>query len=119
VTTSAVLILPALHQNAGNQLAIAMGHDEPPGRTYCVPLSPTGSYPATHYGCHAWVTEGFVQTLAGAAQGNVPDGLDGQLVATVLGNLISSMIPADQVEARPHFDSVLTANGLQQIHDDL
>lgn len=110
---STVLILPASLQQAGNNLAIAMGHDDPPGHTYCVPLSGDGQEPATHYGCHAWATEAFVSTIAGAAQGQMPQGLDAELVATVLGGLISSI--GSELTPREHFDATLAANGLQQI----
>lgn len=111
---SAVLILPAALRSAGNELAVAMGHDQAPGRTYSVPLSGNGQSPATHYGTHAWVSEAFVATLQGAAQGQIPQGLNEQLVASVLGGLISSV--GSELPAREHFDSVLTANGLKEVH---
>jgi len=110
---SGILILPADLQSAGNALAIAMGHDVEPAHTYSVPLSADGQEPATHYGCHAWVTEAFVAMLQSAAQGQMPEGLDPQLVATVLSGLISSI--GSELTPREHFDGVLAANGLVQI----
>lgn len=110
---SAVLILPAALQSSGNQLAIAMGHDVEPGSTYSVPLSADGQEPATHYGCHAWVTNAFIAILQGAAQGQIPPGLDPEQVASVLGALISSI--GSELAPRAHFDAVLAANNLQEI----
>jgi hypothetical protein len=109
---SAVLILPAKLQAAGNALSCALGHDDPPGSTYSVPLSANGQEPATHYGCHSWMSPGFVDTIREAIQGRLPEGIE-ELVATVVSGLICSFDGG--MAARDHFDMVLSANGLKQI----
>lgn len=66
---SVVLIVPATLREKANLLACALGHDQMPGNTFAVPLSADGADPASHYGCHTWAQESFVQMFQAAAQG--------------------------------------------------
>lgn len=110
---SLVLILPAEYRDAGNALAVALGHDVKPGNTYSVPLSASGDAPATHYGCHAWSTDEFVRTIDNAHAGNIPQGLPSGTLK-LLDALVSSAQP-DTEESALHFEMVLAENNLQRI----
>lgn len=66
------LMVPDALREKGNLLACALGHDSLPGNTFSVGLSADGSEPATHWACHTWVQLSFVETLAGAGQGQLP-----------------------------------------------
>lgn len=109
---SAVLILPAAQRDAGNQLAIAMGHDVPPGSTYSVPLSPIGGGQPTHYGCRADVTEAFKATIEAAQQGSFPEHLEGAapVVAALIASFLAKPLPYSPAE---HFEGVAHQNGLE------
>lgn len=112
---SAVLILPAALRDAGNQLAVALGHDQAdPPDTYSVALCLIGGSEPTHYGCHAWVTDGFKATIENAQQGQHPEGIDPELAAPVVAALIVSFQPAGSVSPTEHFNSVATAQGLER-----
>lgn len=120
---SLVLILPAAHRDQGNAIAVAIGHDVPPGHTYSVPLSSDGSAPATHYGCRTWASPGFVAAIEIARTGVVPDGTASQIAA--MGQSIRAQyqatVEALQADAREtdaawqHWSDVLTQNALRTI----
>lgn len=95
-TTSAVLIAPAAQRDAANALAAAMGWGPD---CYSVPLSASGAAPATHWGLHAWVAEGFAATLAAAARG------------ALAGALILSIEPG-LTDPAGHFARVVESAGL-------
>lgn len=57
---SAVMIVPAAGLAAANAFGASMGWGE---ANYTVPLSPSGAEPATHWGCRANVTDGFLALL--------------------------------------------------------
>ena len=110
---SAVLILPAALRDAGNQLAVAMGHDgaqEP--NTYNIPLSADGTGEPTHYGTHAWATDAFRVTIEAAKGGNYPPGMEA--AAPVVEALIASFRYRKDTDASEHFDSVAASNGLER-----
>jgi hypothetical protein len=112
----AALILPAALQDAGNQLAIAMGHDELPGNTYNVPLQPIGeASEPTHFGTSTLVTPGFEAIILEAQQGNYPDWPPEMisLAQTVIAGLIADFTD-NEASASEHFDSVAAANGLER-----
>lgn len=120
---SMVLILPADQQATGNAVAVALGHDVAPGRTYSVPLSADGQEPATHYGARTWVTAGFALMVETAKSGVVPEGMSQQLadmatgVRTQYPDMIAALI-ADRRETDdpyPHWTDVLASHGLQVI----
>lgn len=117
---SLVLILPADLQAKGNAVAIALGHDVPPGSTYSVALSPAGVEPATHYGCHTWATEQFAAMInSGKTGGPLPPapwalaGITESDVRDVCAALIMSE-RAEGSDAYQHFQDVLAGNGLQR-----
>ena len=106
----------------GNLVSTALGHQPPGAETYTVPLSPAGAAPATHYGCHTWATEGFVDALgACVAQTALPPapwgavGLDETAVYAFCMDLIHSARDTDEPLA--HFNEVIAAHGLQKVVD--
>lgn len=74
---SVVLILPAALAQRGNEVAVILGHDEPPGATFATPLSPTGDGDQTHVISHSTARHGFLAQLAAMKAGQVPDNLAG------------------------------------------
>lgn len=116
---SCTLILPAEFQRDGNLVSVALGHDEMPGSTYVVALSSNGDEPATHYGCHAWVTDAFVAAINAANGGVLPRapwaavGLTESAVNDVIGALI--MTTRDSSASEGHFDATIAENGLQRV----
>lgn len=117
------LILPAADRADGNALACALGHDVPPGATFGVPLSPSGAEPATHYGTHTWVMPAFIDLLAGAAQGTLPDldwaafGLTEARVRELVAALVTSSVD-DGADTIAHFDATAASAGLARIAPD-
>jgi hypothetical protein len=118
-TLSIVMIVPAELQDTANRLSCALGHDVLPGDTFSVPLSATGAEPATHYGCRTAAQQSFVDLLAEAGQGSLPDvawedfGLTEADVPAVLSALIIDVKPAS--EAQGHFEAVVGARGLVRV----
>lgn len=116
---SIVMIVPAALQDAANRLSCALGHDVLPGNTFSVPLSSDGSEPATHYGCRTAARQEFVDILASAGQGDLPEiewadfGLTIEDIAPVLAVLIVDVRSASEVAG--HFDEVLEASDLHLI----
>jgi hypothetical protein len=114
--SSAVLILPADRRESGNQLAIALGHDVPPGNTYNIPFSTIGGDGSpTHYGTHTLVTDGFKQTIIDAKAGSYP-AWPPELLALaqdVVPHLITSFKGVDDMPAPDHVNEVLATHGLE------
>lgn len=114
---SVTLIVPTSGREAANRLSKALGRDaaDPP-KTFVVPLSGDGSKPATHFGCHAWADQSFVDLLTAAGEGTLPEvdweafGLTEARVFEVLGGMISHV-----TTGKVGFDDALTANGLQRV----
>jgi hypothetical protein len=107
---STVLILPTEQVETGNAVAQAMGWGPD---NYSVPLSPTGSEPATHWGLHAWATEGFRDMIE---TGYYPPELeqasiDEKTFTAMTAVLVSSFWP----DYTDHFATVIKESGLQQI----
>ena len=98
--TSAVLILPAAYRDAGNAFGVAQGWGED---NFSVPLSATGLEPATHYGCRAEVTEGFLAMMADPPADAVP------LLADMVSSFDDNAAPFD------HWTSVLAENNLARV----
>ena len=122
---SAVLILPAALQSAGNALSLALGHGPD---TYSIPLC-TGSV-VTHYGAHAWVQQSFIDQIQNASQGLIPSELmtldeegNPPISLADLQAVISNLIITTQEGGDPqtHWQSTLAANGLvvQQVENPL
>ena len=104
---SAVLVIPVAQHALADQLGEAMGWGP---NNYSVPLSATGSLPATHYGLHAWVEQSFVDLLSFAAQGQVPPipGMSAEATAEVVSALAASIRPGSE----GHWSEMLAALGL-------
>lgn len=98
--TSAVLILPAAYRDAGNAFGVAQGWGED---NFSVPLSADGAEPATHYGCRADVTQGFLDMMADPPAEAVP----------LLAVMVSSF--ADGVQPYDHWIATLAENGLTRV----
>ena len=101
--TSAVMILPAAARDAGNALGASMGWGP---SSYSVALSPTGSAPATHYGCCAEVSAGFLALLASPPPEAAP-------VLAVL-----TIDTRETADPGAHWHDVLAAQGLVMVSDD-
>lgn len=67
--TSAVLIVSDAAKAAGNALGESMGWGP---NNYSVALSPTGTLPATHWGCRVEVSQGFFDLLANPPKEAIP-----------------------------------------------
>lgn len=67
--TSAVLIVSDAAKAAGNALGENMGWGP---NNYSVALSPSGSLPATHWGCRVEVSQGFFDLLANPPEQAIP-----------------------------------------------
>lgn len=121
-TLSIVMIVPASLRDIGNRLSCALGHDTLPGNTFSVPLSPTGSEPATHYGCRTAAQQSFADLLMAAGQGVLPEidwteyGLTVEDIGAVLAGLITDVRPAEDEDG--HFDAAATAHGLARVMAD-
>lgn len=98
--TSAVLILPAAYRDAGNAFGVAQGWGE---GNFSVPLSATGLEPATHYGCRADVTDGFLAMMANPPAEAVP------LLAVMVSSFDDNAAPFD------HWTETLSNNGLMRV----
>lgn len=100
--TSAVLILPAAYRDAGNSFGVAQGWGE---GNFSVPLSASGAEPATHWGCRADVTEGFLAMMADPPAEAMP------LLAVMVASFDDNAAPLD------HWMATLAANGLVRVQD--
>ena len=101
--TSAVLILPTAYRAAGNAFGVSQGWGE---GNFSVPLSATGLEPATHYGCRADVTEGFLAMMADPPVEAMP------LVAAMMSSFDNNAAPLD------HWMATLATNNLARVQDE-
>jgi len=122
---SIVIIVPAELREKANRLTCALGYDNSPvpGRTFSIPLSADGVEPATHYGCRTPAKTDFVDIVAAAGNGVLPDwldleayGLTEQDVAGILainedGRPVMIMDVRDAVAMVGHFEDVTAAYG--------
>ena len=94
---SIVIIVPTALREAVNGTAEDNGHGP---NNMSVPLSSNGTEPATHYGCRAWASDGFLAEL-----NDYPQRMK---VASIID------IRTD-AERHGHFDAVIAANNLQKV----
>lgn len=94
---SAVMIAPATDLDAANALGEGMGWGPD---NFTVPLSASGAEPATHWGCRADVSEGFVALLESPPAEALP------VLAMVHIDIRSTADPAG------HFREVIAGLGL-------
>lgn len=115
-THEIVMVCTVTDRDAANLLAVAMDHDDYPGRTFAIPLSDNGT-DTTHYGCCAYVIEEFAAMITGVlTDGTLPDapweaaGLSAELVLA----LMSRMFIRFDVAGPPRslWESVLSEHGL-------
>lgn len=85
---SCVAIVAAALRDAFNEAALARGHGE---NNYSVPLSPTGTAPATHYGLHGWI-----------ADDSEPEEIEGRILSV-------------RLSAEHHFADICAESGLSVI----
>lgn len=98
--TSAVLILPDAYRGAGNAFGVSQGWGE---GNFSVPLSTSGSPPATHYGCRADVSGGFLELMADPPAEAVP------LLAVMVSSFDDNAAPLD------HWTATLKSNNLKRV----
>ena len=98
--TSAVLILPAAYRDAGNAFGVAQWWGED---NFSVPLSATGLEPATHYGCRADVSQGFLAMMTDPPPEAVP------LLAVMASSFDDNAAPFD------HWVETIEANNLKRV----
>lgn len=109
-TASCVLIVPADARGKAKALASAMGWGP---ENYAVPLSPTGSAPATHYGLHAWVEPEFVDILSKSRSGIMPAALTTAGFAKKnFDDVISNLTVSIRASLSGHFNEVIAGLGL-------
>lgn len=97
---SAVMIVPAAGLAAANAFGASMEWGE---SNFTVPLSASGAEPATHWGCRADVTEGFIALLESPPDEALP------VLAMVHIDIRSTADPAG------HFREVIAGLGLSLV----
>jgi len=112
-TLSIVIIVPVDLREKANALSCALGHDVLPGDTFTVPLSSDGET-VTHYGTRTQGKQGFLDIIAGASEGQLPDDFEQPLED--VQEVISAMIfdVRTDGEITTHFDDVIIENGLSR-----
>lgn len=107
---SAVLILPVAQVETGNAVAEAMGWGP---NNYGVPLSASGE--ATHYGLHAWASDGFCQMIE---TGFYPPELAGAVTEAAFTAMLAALIYSFRDDHAGQFAEVCAANKLKVVGDD-
>jgi hypothetical protein len=113
-----VMICTVADRDAAERMAVAMGHSDAPGTTFCVPLSADG-LAVTHYGTCAYVRDYWGAMIAGARAGTVPPapwelvGLTPELVTALINRMIVDTATA--AAPRVRWESVLAAHGLVEV----
>ena len=107
---SAVLILPVAQVETGNAVAEAMGWGP---NNYGVPLSASGE--ATHYGLHAWASDGFREMVE---TGFYPPELAGAVTEAAFTAMLAALFYSFRDDHAGHFAEVCAANGLGVLGND-
>lgn len=117
------LVLITQDRATGDLVSTALGHQDFGAQTYVVPLSATGTAPATHWGCHTWATDAFVQAISACvAQTALPPapwaavGLDEAAVFSFCSALVVSV--QNGGVALDHFETVASAHGLARVANE-
>jgi len=109
---STVLILPAAQVATGNTVAEAMGWGP---NNYGVPLSADGTEPATHFGLHAWASQGFRQMIETRFY---PPELGGAVTEAAFEAMLAALVSSFREDMTGHFADILTEQGLEVLTDD-
>lgn len=114
-----VMIVPAALCDDANLLGGGLGHGP---ETFGNPLY--AGEALSHYGSHAWASQGFVDLLSAAGEGVLPQpydertwedwGLSDARVWAVFGALTISIKLIDEMASRAHYDSVLESMELTE-----
>lgn len=111
------LIVPAAHKADADKLAQALGHAPPGVPTFVAELSSDGVN-VTHYGCHTYAQQAFVDLLTAASQGTLPPvpwadyGLTEQDVAEVLQALTARVAGGTVADTWPAAKEAAGVNAL-------
>ena len=109
---SLVIIAPAALKPAANAIGEAIGWT---GDNLSVPLSASGTEPATHWACHAWAQEIAVAWLTGQAE-PPESAYTPEQIAGVLAQLTIS-VDANGLQGGEHFAAVIADANLQRVED--
>jgi hypothetical protein len=109
---STVLILPTEQVETGNAVADALGFGP---QNYSVPLSATGSEPATHWGLHAWAAEAFRDMVESKTY---PPALEGHVSQADFDAMMAVLIYSFRADYMGHFDEVCAEHGLKKVELD-
>lgn len=116
---SMVVVCPVANRDNLEALGQAVGVDG----VLSVPLSATGSEPATHYSGHGWVSPEFAALMTGQAYPDpMPDGITTEQIDAILGACVVSIDPVvdEQVlTKREHFDHVIAGAGLSVVEPEM
>lgn len=108
-----VLIVPAALMDDANSIAVSLGYDVAPGKTYSVPLSGDGQQPATHYGCHTWTDGAFAGMLSAALElGALPPIDWGDLDEARVLAVCDALTVSVRDDMDQHFSDVIATAGL-------
>ena len=111
------LAVPAEHRDTANLVGLIMGWGPD---NFSVPLvTPPDMETVTHYGSCFPGSEGFRQMLLGAKAGTLPPGipwedfgLTAEAVIAAFADMVIDIAPDAPGQAKPHFEAMMTANGL-------
>lgn len=117
---SLVMLVTADLKADANLLGDGLGHGP---ETFGNPLY-TGET-LSHYGSHAWASQGFIDLLTAAGQGTLPQPADGRTwedwelsdarVWAVFAALTASVKTIGEMAARAHYDSILESWELSEV----
>jgi len=122
MTYSIVLLVPIKKQDHANALGEALGWGP---NNFSLMLSEDGTEPATYCALRSTVTQDFVDMMAGAGKGTLPDAdwatfsLTKNDVFSVLDAMVSDLRPDQAGIGREHFQSALDVAGLRLVGDVL
>jgi hypothetical protein len=126
---SCILLVPDATKDTANKVIARMFGDPPEAQNISVPLSATGSAPATHWCNHIWRSEAAAADLLALPtnSGTLPEIADGltwedygtteaeaRTAAATLGVYVATGgVPTE------HLDGVLSGRGLQRVQSSL
>lgn len=109
-TYSVVLLIPAAHQAAGNQIGAGIGHGP---FNFSVALSENGNEPATWYGCRSQAQQSFIDLLTAVGEGTLPE-IEGMTPMEVGMALMQLQADIAIDDGYTHFERVIAERGLMR-----